>query len=239
MLKDLFGYSQFNLCTVQIMAYNVIILIMQSVVTYYATYINGSSAMSTTYLAAYLVGMLLSTALLTKPLDNKLGHKKTMLIGALLFAVSKIPFVLAPDSMICAIINFAVSGIGGALLYVTIFVYYSNVGDLIEYRCGKRMDACLGSVSGFVMVIASAIATEIIALSLEHAGFDAELAAQPEAAITTIKQMLGWIPLVLAVLMLVVTWLIRIDKDMEQMKAAGAQEETAAAEDAAAVAENA
>lgn len=222
MLKDLFSYAQFDLCTVQIMAYNVIILIMQSVITYYATYINGSSAMSTTYLAAYLVGMLLSTALLTKPLDNKLGHKKTMVIGALLFCVSKIPFILAPTNMICAIINFAVSGIGGALLFVTIFVYYSNIGDIIEYRCGKRMDACLGTVSGFIMVIASAIATEVIALSLDKAGFDAELASQPEAALTTINNMLGWIPLALSVLMLIVTVFISIDKDMKKMKEAQA-----------------
>lgn len=216
MLKDLFGYRQFNLCTIQIMAYNVIVLVMQSVVAYYATYICGSSAMSTTFLAAYIVGMLVSSFVIVKPLDNKLGHKKTMLIGAILFFVSKIPFVFAPNSTAMGILNFALSGVGAAMLYVTIFVYYSNIGDLIEKRCGKRMDACLGTVSGFVMVIASAIATEVIALSLDAAGFDATLAEQPAAALTTINTMLGWVPLILSIIMLVVTNMIDVDSEMKK-----------------------
>ena len=219
MLKDLLGYKQFNLCTVQVLAYNVAILVIQTVVAYYATYITGSTAMSTTFLAAYILGMLLSSALLVHIVDEKLGHKKTMLIGALLFAVSKIPFALAPDSMVMALLNFFVSGVGAAMLYVTIFVYYSNIGDLVEWRSGKRMDACLGAVSGFITVISSAIATEILSLVLDSSGFDPALTMQPESALTAIKSFVGWVPLVISILMLVVTYLIDIDSEMDKMKA--------------------
>lgn len=219
MLKDLLGYRQFNLCTVQVLAFDVGILVIQSVVAYYATYITGSTAMSTTFMAAFILGMLLSSALLVRIVDDKLGHKKTMMLGALLFAVSKIPFALAPDNMILALLNFFVSGVGCAMLYVTIFVYYSNIGDLVEWRTGKRMDACLGAVSGFVDIIASAVATEILTLVLDGSGFDPSLASQPESALNAIKSFVGWVPLLLAVLMLVVTYLIDIDSEMDKMKA--------------------
>ncbi len=219
MLKDLLGYKQFNYCTIQVMAYNVAVLIMQTVVNYYSTYVMGSTAMSTTFLAMFIVGMLLGSAVLVQPLDKKLGHKKTMLLGAVLFAVGKIPFVFAPENMIMAVVNFVLSGIGAALLYVTIFVYYSNIGDLVEWRSGKRMDACTGAVSSFVTVISSSIATEIIALVLDAAGFDSALASQPQSAIKAINLLLGLAPLLVSLLMVVVTYLIDIDSEMEQMKA--------------------
>lgn len=219
MLKILFTYKQFVLCTVQVMAYNVALLVMQTVVAYYATYISGSTAMSTTYLAAYIIGMIVASVLIVKPIDNKIGHKKTMVLGALLFVIAKIPFIIVPTSSTFALINFGLSGIGAALIYVTVFVYYSNVGDLVEWKCGKRLDACLGTVSGFVMVIASAIATQIITLSMDSSGFNSALEQQPDAVISTINMMLGVIPMVVSVLMLVVSYFINIDAEMEEMKA--------------------
>ena len=219
MLKDLLGYKQFNLTTIQVMAYNVAVLVMQTVVIYFSTYILGSTAMSTTLLAAFILGMTLCSAFLVHWIDDKLGHKKTMLLGAFLFAIAKVPFIFAPENMIVNILNMVISGAGAAMLYVTIFVYYSNVGDLVEWRSGKRMDACLGAVSGFITVISSAIATEVLTLVLSASGFDASLAAQPQSALSAIVNLLGWIPLVLSVLMLVVTYLIDIDSEMAEMQA--------------------
>ena len=218
MIKTLFGYKQFNLCTIQIMAYNVAILIMQTVVNYYATYITGSTAMGTTFLAAFILGMILSSALLVPFFDRKLGHKKTMLLGAVIYALGKLPFVLAPTSTAMAVLNFALSGVGAAMLYVTVFVYLSNISDLIEWRSGKRMDAGIGTVSGFVTVISSAIATEILAIVLDASGFDASLAQQPQSALTAISTLLGWAPFIVSILMMVATYLLNIDSDLEEMK---------------------
>jgi len=150
MLKDLLGYREFNLTMLQTMAYNVTILVIQTVLVYYSTYILGSTAMSTTLLAAFILGMTLSSALLVKPIDNKLGHKKTMFLGAILFLVGKIVFIVAPENLVASILNMLLSGVGAAMLYITIGVYGSNLGDLVEWRSGKRMDACLGAVMGFI-----------------------------------------------------------------------------------------
>jgi len=219
MLKDLLGYREFNLTMLQTMAYNVTILVIQTVLVYYSTYILGSTAMSTTLLAAFILGMTLSSALLVKPIDNKLGHKKTMFLGAILFLVGKIVFIVAPENLVASILNMLLSGVGAAMLYITIGVYGSNLGDLVEWRSGKRMDACLGAVMGFITVISSSIATEILSLVLDANGFDASLPAQPQAALNSIKGLLGWIPLVLSVLMAVVTYLVDIDSEMAKMNA--------------------
>ena len=225
MLKDLLGYRQFNLTMLQTMAYNVTILVIQTVLNYYSTYILGSTAMSTTLLAAFILGMTLCSAFLVHWIDSKLGHKKTMLLGAVLFLAAKIPFIIAPSSLVVSIINMLVSGAGAAMLYITIGVYGSNLGDLVEWRSGKRMDACLGAVMGFITVISSSIATEILSLVLDASGFDASLPSQPQTALSAINNLLGWIPLLLSVLMVVVTYLVDIDSEMEKMKAERANQE--------------
>ena len=55
--------------------------------------------------------------------------------------------------------------------------------------------------------------------ALAAAGFDAELPVQPEAAINTINALLGWVPMCIAAVMLVVVFFHPIEKEMAAMKA--------------------
>lgn len=229
MFKILFGYKPFVNITIIVMLYNIIILCLTTVVVYYATYVTGSTEMSTYYQAAFILGQLLCTLFLVKVVDIKLGHNRTILLGLILFFVGKIPFAIFPSSTVAAFVNFGLSGIGVGFLYVVIFVQLSNICDLLEWKSGKRMDASVGSVSGFICTIASAIVTEILALALSATGFDADLASQPASAISAINIMLGLVPMVLTVVMVFLSKKINIDKDMEQMElyyAARAESET-------------
>ncbi len=218
MFKILFSYKPFVNMTLIVMLDNIILLFMTTVVVYYATYVTGSTETSTYYQGAYIFGQLLCTIFLVKAVDNRIGHNRSLILGLILFAVSKIPFVLFPSSEIAAFINFGLSGIGSGFLFVAINVIVSNVCDLLEWRSGKRMDASVGSVSGFVCTIAAAVVTEVLALSLSVTGFDAELTVQPAAAIDAINVMLGIAPLVLAVFMIIFAKKTDIEKDLKQMK---------------------
>ena len=55
--------------------------------------------------------------------------------------------------------------------------------------------------------------------ALAAAGFNAELPTQPEAAINTINAMLGWVPMCIAIVMLIVVFFHPIEKDMAAMRA--------------------
>ena len=55
--------------------------------------------------------------------------------------------------------------------------------------------------------------------ALAAAGFNADLPVQPDSAITTINAMLGWVPMCIAVVMLVVVFFHPIEKDMAEMRA--------------------
>lgn len=54
---------------------------------------------------------------------------------------------------------------------------------------------------------------------LASAGFNADLPTQPPAAIDTICALLGWVPMLVAALMLVIVFFHPIEKDMAAMHA--------------------
>jgi len=54
---------------------------------------------------------------------------------------------------------------------------------------------------------------------LAAAGFNAELPTQPQAALDTICALLGWVPMLVAGIMLVIVFFHPIEKDMAAMRA--------------------
>ena len=54
--------------------------------------------------------------------------------------------------------------------------------------------------------------------ALGAAGFDANLAKQPQEALDTICALLGWIPMVFAAIMLVIAVFHPIEKEMAEMR---------------------
>jgi len=55
--------------------------------------------------------------------------------------------------------------------------------------------------------------------ALAAAGFNAELSVQPDSAINTINALLGWVPMCIAGVMLLVVFFHPIEKDMAAMNA--------------------
>ena len=54
--------------------------------------------------------------------------------------------------------------------------------------------------------------------ALGAAGFNAELAEQPQSALDTICALLGWVPLVFAAIMLVIAIFHPIENEMAEMR---------------------
>jgi GPH family glycoside/pentoside/hexuronide:cation symporter len=89
--------------------------------------------------------------------------------------------------------------------------------DIIEWQSGRRLDSLVSTADNLASKLAVAGATQLVALSLSLNGFDAKLTAQPAGAITAINAILGWIPMVVAAVMMVVILFINIEKDTQKM----------------------
>jgi sugar (glycoside-pentoside-hexuronide) transporter len=212
----LFRCKSWVLNMLYIICYGVINLLLMSCITYYATYVIGSTAAATAIQAAYLAAALVSSFLVSA-IDRLLGRKKTMLLAAALFILGKVWFVINPFSLGAIYVNAISVGIALTITFVMFNTNRNNIVDIIEWQSGRRLDSLVSTADNLASKLAVAGATQLVALSLSLNGFNAKLTAQPAGAIAAINAILGWIPMVVAAVMMVVIFFLNIDKDTKKM----------------------
>ncbi len=215
-LGMLFRCKSWVLNMLYIICYGVINLLLMSCITYYATYVIGSTAAATAIQAAYLVAAL-GSSFLVSAIDRLLGRKKTMLLAAALFILGKVWFVINPFSLGAIYVNAISVGIALTITFVMFNTNRNNIVDIIEWQSGRRLDSLVSTADNLASKLAVAGATQLVALSLSLNGFDAKLTAQPAGAIAAINAILGWIPMVVAAVMMVVILFLNIESDTNKM----------------------
>lgn len=210
--------------TLYILCYGVINLMLMSSITYYATYILGSTAAATMIQAAYLVASLLSSFLVS-PIDKAIGRKKTMILAAFFFILGKIWFVIDPFSIGAIYVNAVSVGIAVTITFVMFNTNRNNIVDLIEWKEGRRLDSMVSTVDNLASKSATAMATLAMTHVLSLKGFDSTLNVQPDAVVRSINAFLGWVPMIIGGIMLLIVSFMNIEEEMNTMhqekKAAG------------------
>jgi sugar (glycoside-pentoside-hexuronide) transporter len=213
--KMLISCSSWWFNTVYIICYGVINLLLMSSLTYYATYVLGSTAAATMIQAAYLIASV-AASFVVGPVDKRLGRRKTMMLAAILAILGKIWFVINPYTSGAIYLNAITVGIAVTFAFVLFNTNRNNIVDIIEAKNGRRIDSMIATSDNLASKLAVAFATLLSTIMLQNAGYDANLATQPDAAINTINAMLGWVPAIASVIMVIVAFFLPIEKDYEQ-----------------------
>ncbi len=203
--------------TLYIVCYNSLNLLIMSTINYYATYIIGSSAAATPLMAMYLVASVLFT-FLSIPIDRRLGRRKTMISSAIVYVLGKIWFIIDPYSMGAIYLNAFSVAYAMSVAFVLFNTNRNNIADLIEWQSGRRIDSLVSTGDNLAAKLAKAGTNLAMTGALAKAGFDAELATQPQGAINTLCALLGWVPAILALVMLVVVFFHPVEKETAQMQ---------------------
>jgi len=200
-----------------VLCYGILNLLIMSTINYYATYVLGSAAAATPILAVFLVTSVIST-LFASPIDQKLGRRKTMMTSAAVYMLGKIWFMLDPYSMGAIYVNGITVAFAMAIAFVLFNTNRNNIADLVEWKNGRRIDSLVSTLDNLASKLAKAGANLLMTGALAAAGFNAELPAQPETAIRAICALLGWVPMLVAVVMLVIVTFHPIERDMAAMR---------------------
>ena len=210
-----------------IMSYGVSTCLLTSSITYYCAYVLNNSSLATPIMAVYLVFSIIFSVL-TPKIDTKLGRKKTMILGALVMIVGKIPFSVAPASVVMAIINAATAGIGLTMTFIMFNTNRNAISDIVEVENGRRLDTMVSTADNLVSKIAEAIVDKMFLVALAAVGFSAQLAdqglMQNAATQNMINALLGWIPGLVAVVMLLFAAGIDTQKEYNEAMAAKGKE---------------
>ena len=202
-----------------VMCYGVSTCLLTSSITYYCAYVLNNSSLSTPIMAAYLVASIVFS-IITPRIDSLLGRKRTMGLAALLQVIGKIPFILAPASIINAFINAVFTGMGLTMTFVLFNTNRNSISDIVEVQNGRRLDSMVATGDTLVSKIAEAAVDKLFLVALAAAGFSAKLAdeglLQNAATQNTINALLGWIPALVGLLMFVVCIGIDTDKELKE-----------------------
>ena len=215
--KMLLGCRSWVFNTGYVLCYGILNLLIMSTINYYATYVLGSAAAATPILAIFLVTSVIST-LFASPIDKKLGRRKTMMTSAAVYLLGKIWFMLDPYSMGAIYVNGITVAFAMAIAFVLFNTNRNNIADLVEWKSGRRIDSLVSTLDNLASKLAKAGANLLMTGALAAAGFNAELSVQPQTAIHTICALLGWVPMLVAALMLVIVTFHPIERDMAAMR---------------------
>ena len=214
----LFACRSWVMNTLYVLCYGMLNLLIMSTINYYATYVIGSSSAATIIMALYLVVSVIFSVL-SIPIDRKLGRRKPMISSALVYVVGKIWFVINPFSYGAILVNALTVAYAMTLAFVLFNTNRNNIADLVEWKNHRRIDSLVSTCDNLAAKLSKAGANLLMTGALAAAGFNAELPTQPEAAINTINAMLGWVPMCIAFVMLIVVFFHPIEKDMAAMRA--------------------
>lgn len=215
--KALYSYRPFVMNTLYVLCYGIINLLLLTCLTYYCTYVMGSTSAVTMIEVGYLAASLL-TSLVVPVIDRKLGRKNTMLLAGVFYVVGKIWFIMDPFSVPAIYCNAITTGVAVAITFVMFNTNRNNLSDLIEWKEGRRYDGMIGTADNLASKLGEAIAAQGLTAALAAAGYNAELTVQPDSAIKAINFMLGAAPAIVGVLIIIVVCFLNIDSEMEKMK---------------------
>ena len=201
-----------------IICYGILNLLIMSCINYYATYVLGSASAATPIMAVFLVMSVIAT-LVSIPVDKALGRRKTMVLGAAIYLLGKIWFVIDPYSMGAIYVNGITVAISMSFAFVLFNTNRNNIADLLEWQSGRRIDTLVSTCDNLASKLSKAGVNLLMTGALGVAGFNAELPAQPQSAIDTICALLGWVPMIVAGIMLVIAIFHPIEKQMADMRA--------------------
>ena len=191
--------------------------LMTTSLVYYCTYVFRDSGAVTLIMAVFAIGSLVALPAVKK-INNVLGRRKAMMLGAGLILVSKIPFVIFPLNIIAMYVYAFVTGLSVALNIVAFSTTRAEVADHIEFVNNRRIDSMVINFMGFFNKCGTSLSILFIGLILEWTGYQANLSVQPPSVTTALIIIMGWAPIILSAVMLLCGAKITIEKVLEEMK---------------------
>ena len=213
--KMLFKCKSWIFNMLYIICYGIETALIMKAIEYYGKYILQGD--TTPILAGYLV-LAIITSIITPMIDSKIGRKMTMILAAAVLIVGKIPFMIAPESTVGIYVNAITTGFGATATFVMFNTNRNNIADILAVQNNRRMDSLVGGGDNLISKLAEAIAVSMMTGALTTAGYDVGLGLnQTPATISTIIALLGWVPMLVAVVTLITAFFIDTKKEYQEV----------------------
>ena len=191
--------------------------IQSSALVYYYKYCIGSKAMSS--LVASIMPMVPMVANLTVPfLAKRLGKRNLYSTAAVVQLVGLVIIWIGNLNTTIIVVGAFISAAGYGIKESIYFSMQADPVDYGEWKTGVQAAGTLSSVNGFLGKVAQAAAGGISGLLLAWGAYDSSAAVQTTEALTAIKTMYIYIPMVLLVCSVITMSFYRLDKQFPEIQ---------------------
>ena len=187
-----------------------------SVNTYYFKYIIGDISKAS---LVSLSGILTPFIMMVFPvLSRKFGTVRILQIGAIFGVVGYGLRILGGHNLGMIVAGSLIGGVSVMPLTIMGAIYVVDCMDYGEWKFGTRVEGMLNSVTCFARKVGSGFASGVVGLIMGAAGYSSTLETQPASALTSISVLFNFVPFVLMVLLLALSFGFNLEKKLPDIR---------------------
>lgn len=200
------------LCIIQFLSFTGLFIKNQSTM-YYAKYYIGNEGLGPILMS--VSGLVsIPVALVVPRLAKKFGKRNCIIIGQILQIIGFFSVYLAKTNEPIIIASTVVSAVGFAICISVGFVMGAETIDYSEWKTGLRPQGILTALIGFMVKLGMAVAGVLSAQILNMGGYVAG-AVQSSNAMSAIVASYIWVPIGIAVMIIIVSLFYTLDKEYD------------------------
>ena len=223
LLGLLFGERNWILNMLYALCYVLCAQMVANSVVYFAAYVLHRPGYEQVLAPALLISSILSLPFVSM-LNKRISRRGILILGGVLFFLSKVPFVFFPRALWAVFFNVIVLGVGAGLSTVGISANQAEVTDIIEWRRGYRIEGSVNAIRSLIYKGLGASVPFLLGLLMQASGYiaptDAMISPEQNAATQGVFiSLFGWLPMITGALMILLGVVIPTDRDAAKMRA--------------------
>lgn len=146
---------------------------------------------------------------------KRIGKRNMLIIGSIVYGAGFAMFAFVGDSYMGIMLASAVKGIGNAGISSCMFAIVSDTIEYGEWKTGYRTEGLVNSASSFGFKVGNGLGSAMLGWILALGGYAEKAAEQSPGALTAIKSLFIYIPVVVVILQVVIMWFYHLDKEYD------------------------
>lgn len=144
-----------------------------------------------------------------------IGKRNMLIAGSLVYGIGFAMFAFVGNSYMGIMIASAVKGIGNAGISSCMFAIVSDTIEYGEWKTGYRTEGLVNSASSFGFKVGNGLGSAMLGWILALGGYVEKTASQSVGALTAIKALYIYIPVIVVILQVVIMWFYHLDKEYD------------------------
>ncbi|PTK60238.1 MFS transporter [Staphylococcus nepalensis] len=210
-LKALLKNKYWAIVTLVFIAMYMWISLTSGAAIYYSKYILGDATLVGILTTTLSIATIASMGLMI-PISKKFGKRNTMVMGCIVAILGTLVFFIDPTDTIVVTIGQILRGFGKAAVMGIIFAILADTMEYGEWKTGIRIEGLIYSGASMGIKIGTGVGSALIGWVLAWGGYIGGKTIQSAAAITSIKYLFIYIPIILSVIMIIFLLFYNLDK---------------------------